>query len=795
MYYSSCAKDILHLIFLCSFLIAVAATSHLRGEENHHEESRGLTSPVLQLPDPKSVNHKSEIEKAVGEWKYPLNPKTLQRPLRILAFGGSTTWGASLDNRHQAYPWLLGEPYIDYVDNLAVRATGADYPSICLESMIPDAETKNYDVILLEFSMAWSNGLPLLMKRLRERYPEAVIVVVHLWSIAALAKDEATGMGPRDLGGNFFHKQENGLHVSWMWVNGDETYNPYGENCGQEICKIALLEQLVEEAGGYIYKLPLPQTPKIAIDSGWFNKDWVHLSPLGHCVVADGIFDLLSQHQTDIFKQKRLGSFGLGDQCYSWFTGREVNLKYDGVNHTILGSMENSEKWVLEVDPVNGGRLAFESKFSSPVPVGLSYMSKQEGSNYTVIEVHLNYGKPVIIDPNYNHAGVGSSVHISVLYQIGFSQPGKNVISITTLEQRGKPFRITGVFLCGVCVETGNLGIGVEPPPLELGWYNPKAVPLKNNKPSSGRHIFYCVMQPDPKRSTFKMNLDIAKAAIRTTAERLHPDWNVHLIVDGDDVIRQMSSLSDSNIELVDYRDAAFSHRLARFKRAYIHQSPNDRLHEMFCMYRWIIIFEYASYLQMSGVELHHILTADTDLVVLENPLLVDKLVEWKRTESYRIVDGAAIMWTLEGLQSFVEFLIDMYSSPQKAAEIILKEGEKFRCVEEKALLVPCYMEDGAMIMRFASDMIWYNIWAGQNAELRVRKYTSDCVVIHNFNAPGQQYHFIRNGSSIDLKTGHSEVSKVCIIHFQGRLSKQLALPFMSFVSGESPDFFINTDP
>jgi hypothetical protein len=138
--------------------------------------------------------------------------------------------------------------------------------------------------------------------------------------------------------------------------------------------------------------------------------------------------------------------------------GGEVKLKYHGAVHTLLGSIENSNKWVLEVDPVSGGRLSFESKFSLPVPVGLSYMSKEEGSNYTVAEVRLNHDKPVSIDPNYNQGG--SFVHISVLYQIGFAQPGKNIISITTLDRRGKPFRVAGLFLCGVCVKTGNLGSG-----------------------------------------------------------------------------------------------------------------------------------------------------------------------------------------------------------------------------------------------------------------------------------------------------------------------------------------------
>ncbi len=58
-------------------------------------------------------------------------------PPNIVAFGGSQTWGAKLQNRFDAYPWLIGQSFPDHVDNLATRATGADYPSVCLETMIP----------------------------------------------------------------------------------------------------------------------------------------------------------------------------------------------------------------------------------------------------------------------------------------------------------------------------------------------------------------------------------------------------------------------------------------------------------------------------------------------------------------------------------------------------------------------------------------------------------------------------------------------------------------------------------
>lgn len=52
-------------------------------------------------------------------------------PIHILALGGSNTWGAFIPDRYRAYPWLIEEAFNgalsskEYVDNIAMRATGA----------------------------------------------------------------------------------------------------------------------------------------------------------------------------------------------------------------------------------------------------------------------------------------------------------------------------------------------------------------------------------------------------------------------------------------------------------------------------------------------------------------------------------------------------------------------------------------------------------------------------------------------------------------------------------------------
>lgn len=181
--------------------------------------------------------------------KFLFDPKTVEikeykydRPIQILALGGSVTWGATLANRYDAYPWLLSKafnnnpPTLDsaadftaYVDNKAMRATGADYPSICLESIV--SPTKSYDIILFDFVMNGTNGFPLLIKRLRERYPKAILIYVHIWSLVHLARHPVTKQKPRSIG----------LDPTIDYIWSPDTFNPnLNEHdkryCGREVC-------------------------------------------------------------------------------------------------------------------------------------------------------------------------------------------------------------------------------------------------------------------------------------------------------------------------------------------------------------------------------------------------------------------------------------------------------------------------------------------------------------------------------------------------------------------------------
>lgn len=173
----------------------------------------------------------------------------------------------------------------------------------------------------------------------------------------------------------------------------------------------------------------------------------------------------------EVAQSKILGTFGMGDQCYNWFQDGNVELSYTGGRLVNLLSEQaktspDSAKWVIEIIPEDEYcTLTFTSKFNISVPVGLSYMSMQEGETYSTadVSIHSNDGDhykaiQTRIDPNYNHNTLNA--HITVYSNVGWAEPGTNTITITTVDRRENPFRVVGIFLCGHCAESNDLGAG-----------------------------------------------------------------------------------------------------------------------------------------------------------------------------------------------------------------------------------------------------------------------------------------------------------------------------------------------
>ena len=102
----------------------------------------------------------------------PMNQRMPAEKIRYAAFGTSIAWGTRLENRREdAFIWQLS--------NFAIRATGAEFPAKCLSSMIGD---EVYDVIVIEFTMRIDASAFALVQRLRQRFPDAIIINFMNWT-------------------------------------------------------------------------------------------------------------------------------------------------------------------------------------------------------------------------------------------------------------------------------------------------------------------------------------------------------------------------------------------------------------------------------------------------------------------------------------------------------------------------------------------------------------------------------------------------------------------------------------
>jgi hypothetical protein len=427
---------------------------------------------VFSLHDPRTVVQKNfQVPKGIVEsdkaFRTALQEDEMPRPLNILSFGTSQTFGTGLEDRRYAYPYLIS-PDAAHVDNLALPATAADHPSLCLQSMIPDADEKNYDLITFEYPSNQSDGIRLLVKRLRERYPKAIIMFTHVWHFIGRARNDK-GMTPGQVGLD--------PTVQWVWKEGDtfSSGSASSNDCPREVCFLHQMMDILDEADGVAYLMDSQPSPQEVLDQGWFGADWHHLKQKGHQNVAVGIANMLKEDQKlwdqAFLDNKPLGSWSLGDQCFNWYYSGKINaakVQYDaGAKYVCQNQYQGTADCSLEIDPQQGGTVTFQSDFDRPVPVAIGYLTRGFPDTFPTVTVRLNGEDPYTVNPDLDRTtrvNPNSGAVVTSYIQVGYAQPGaRNTLNIAPVEVTDLPFQLIGIYMCGACKEfqNGHLGIGV----------------------------------------------------------------------------------------------------------------------------------------------------------------------------------------------------------------------------------------------------------------------------------------------------------------------------------------------
>jgi hypothetical protein len=443
-------------------------------------------SVVLSLVDrPLSTQGQSEVldRRAVVQNPSGQTVRELIRgrgTLRIAAFGSANMWGAGLENRFDALPYLLS----DEVDNFAMFSAGPNYPAVCTQTMLGD--DKVYDVIFLEYWLKASQGLPDLARRLRRRFPNALLFFVKLWTPLHARRKESEG------------SVDEVTFEEWR-----KTRFPYENYQVNDIVKA------LEEDQGYWYFPDHPEADLIINDarievdgynirilkkdSGketltfylhFFNTINAHLSPMGHDFLATmakkTIQNKLDGISGDALVEKaEMGDWGKGDSCHVWFTTGAyksevspelVMTQYD----TLMGKFAlevTAPGWLKVINPFEDERTLYMSFLANvegyypEATVSLGIPSAADGGStppQRLVPVIPPSELSVVV--SFDNTTAVKSVDTPRTLAIGKIPPGETQVFITPegTTVGDHYFRIVGVSLTDETVVPLEFGFGPQ---------------------------------------------------------------------------------------------------------------------------------------------------------------------------------------------------------------------------------------------------------------------------------------------------------------------------------------------
>lgn len=362
--------------------------------------------------------------------------------LRFLAFGTSRAWGAGLKNRYEAYPFLLSEN----TTNLAIRAAGCEYPSLCTLSMVKDDV---YDVILIEYNHVAEEKeyYQRLATKLRRRFPNATMIFLYAWSPFQYVNDQ--GKNPFDARLQLYptrtemRQMRRRLDEMWKAIASNSTWSLKEDSRNRDI-----IHDTANKVGGHVWELPKLEdaTKNLETYGPLFLPDCTHYSTEGHVLIQQGIISILQQIQPT--RDDTLGPWDSWDRCDSWFASGNTSLKTD------MKMVEfSSQKFALEAP----GFVEFQ--VDRPVMLSINYMAGGPEQIYPLTQIRVGYHMVELKPLVQTHAQEKKAIHIVQTVAIGVVEPGTMKLELLPLEENQNPFRIVGVVITSVVEADSTLPV------------------------------------------------------------------------------------------------------------------------------------------------------------------------------------------------------------------------------------------------------------------------------------------------------------------------------------------------
>ena len=312
-----------------------------------------------------------------------------------------------------------------------------------------------FDVIILEYYMMAADGLEALAKRIRERFPEAIIVILRLW-----APDRIWQNGDRDhkvnkwayengFNGNYCHDPD--FKKKFLEKAGDGwDFFPTGETLK------SLQERIATDVGAYIVDMPFSN--RADGPGGWMEiadhflaSDSFHMGEYGgHVWIRDQVKAIVDR--VGVPKERHVGQFSDVDQCYNWLQTGSIDDSLRYSSNASINQMPNTAKFGLEFDFVNGDDgswIEVENKASQEMSLAIGYMTTgPPPSKYPKVEATVTNGVTLVLEPESSSEYGDKPVHISRSVDLGTIPPLQTTrISFTPLEQSEYPFRLIQVMV------------------------------------------------------------------------------------------------------------------------------------------------------------------------------------------------------------------------------------------------------------------------------------------------------------------------------------------------------------
>ena len=392
----------------------------------------------------------------------PLNERKPDNEIRYAAFGSSVTWGACLDHREEeAYVWKLTNLDYERGKNYGIRASGPNYPAACISSMIGDAE--DYDVIILEYFMSAEQGLLTLAKRLRERFPDAIIIMTRLWGpyqirgLNDMTKKLSNWATDNGFGKGYIHDPK----FTDLFIKSGVDNWQYMFHKNSKDGRIQYQEDAARVTGSYLIKMPFNERAEgpggwIEIGDKLLATDSFHLSAAGHQDIANRVKAIVDRVGVPkkIAVQAHAG-FVSADYCYDWMLSGIIGEGLRFSPNSILYQMENTQKHAVSFENSNeegGNWMQVENPSDLEMDFFIAYMTTgPPPSKYPKVEaIRGDTGETFLLEPD--SVGWGEvSVHISRLGGLGRVAPRTTVlVNFNALEDTEWPFRIVHAILTPV---------------------------------------------------------------------------------------------------------------------------------------------------------------------------------------------------------------------------------------------------------------------------------------------------------------------------------------------------------